>query len=951
VIRLRTLAIVVLCCGALVWSSTSLAQTADRPPLPRLAIEIADVETARSVESAALSFPLAFRVHASESDSAAEIDRRLSPFDPGRSVWLVVPAPSTIDGVAAFRELVGAVVERHRAVVVLEIELDRQPIDVARFAVQAVAVDVRAGRGRVRVGIGGTALADPDRAAAIYNAELAPYVDLVLLPERSEVLARARGVDPQVALAVASSADGRDPVTQLLNDLGSEIAARVWQAADLPAPVLRRFQPLAPLLTHAVSALDDAGADIRIMSADGDRTGAVPHRLLLDNETLARYFWYVAPVAATPLELELTLSIEGSPMAINLLSGQRLPTPGYEHDRTTSRVRVSLPQERAAPVLLAFDEEGVSINDRSAVTAERALLVGEIIARHQQQQRTQDGVLRNYIAHARMEQHFRPSVADPGYDVVTENTYYVAEDGIEWDEQSFSVNGSKWGADRPPFPLLQPEKVLALPLQLRFDEGYRYRLVGIERIGEVECYAVRFEPVRDDRSLYRGTVWIDRRTFARVRVQAVQNGLTAPVVSNEEIQTFSTIVDSGAPPVVLFSELSARQILLVAGRNLLVEKRVIFSDFEINREDFELRRATARRSDRVMYRETEQGLRHFVKDGDQRVVSEQQALGVRALAMGVTLDPSYAFPLPILGINYIDFQFRRPDTQLAILFAGVLAAGNVQRSRLIGPIDASVDFFGIAVPSTDRLFGATGDDPTTRLLTWPLTTGLNLGWQATPYQRATLQYQFRFDGYVRDRTTRETFDPPSSTTTNGIGGAWEYRRAGYSLVTNGALYRRSGWQPWGDGEETPPSYVKYSVNLSRDFYFGPFQKLHFNGAWFSGRDLDRFGKYQFGMFDDTRIHGVPNGGVRYGELAMARGSYSVNIFEQYRVDLFLEHAWGRDDAGRGNWERLPGFGVALNLRAPWNTILRADFGQSVLPARYRGLGSTTLQIMLLKPLR
>ena len=101
------------------------------------------------------------------------------------------------------------------------------------------------------------------------------------------------------------------------------------------------------------------------------------------------------------------------------------------------------------------------------------------------------------------------------------------------------MNGSKWGADRPPFPLLQPEKVLSLPLQLRFDEGYRYRLSGTERVDGFDCYVVKFEPVRDDSSLYRGTVWIDRRTFARIRVQAVQSGLSAPVVSNEEIQHYT----------------------------------------------------------------------------------------------------------------------------------------------------------------------------------------------------------------------------------------------------------------------------------------------------------------------------------------------------------------------------------------------------------------------------
>ena len=39
------------------------------------------------------------------------------------------------------------------------------------------------------------------------------------------------------------------------------------------------------------------------------------------------------------------------------------------------------------------------------------------------------------------------------------------------------------------------------------------------------------------------------------------------------------------------------------------------------------------------------------------------------------------------------------------------------------------------------------------------------------------------------------------------------------------------------------------------------------------------------------------------------------------------------------------------LRAPWDTILRVDAGKSWLPARFDRLGSATLQVMLLKPLR
>ncbi len=51
------------------------------------------------------------------------------------------------------------------------------------------------------------------------------------------------------------------------------------------------------------------------------------------------------------------------------------------------------------------------------------------------------------------------------------------------------------------------------------------------------------------------------------------------------------------------------------------------------------------------------------------------------------------------------------------------------------------------------------------------------------------------------------------------------------------------------------------------------------------------------------------------------------------------------------WQPITGIGAAVNLRAPWDTILRVDAGKSFLPERYQGIGSATLQILLLKPLR
>src|SRR5205085_9724106 len=144
--------------------------------------------------------------------------------------------------------------------------------------------------------------------------------------------------------------------------------------------------------------------------------------------------------------------------------------------------------------------------------------VAEIIARHQEAQAAQDAQVQTYVADARMEQHFRPSATGPGFGVATENRFYRDREGSEWEELSFTLNGSKWGADRPPFPLLQPEKVLSLPLDLRLDKDYAYRLQGVENVAGRRAYAVRFEPREAARALYRCTSWTDAAPFSKLTV-------------------------------------------------------------------------------------------------------------------------------------------------------------------------------------------------------------------------------------------------------------------------------------------------------------------------------------------------------------------------------------------------------------------------------------------------
>jgi hypothetical protein len=899
--------------------------------------------------------------------SVSAFDARVAALrDPAVRLWVVSRIPADAAAVDGWRMALRDFFTSHRSrVAICELSLGREPADVTVLAIRTAATELRAAVEQAQLAIA-VPEDGPARVGTLVDRDLAAYVDVIAAPTEEIVNAALAAVErtaPSVQGAVtglvlpaggdAAAAAFARAIVESYGTRTALVAARPGDAAALDG-ITRALRWLQPLLAGSIEVLDAASSGLSLRTRDGAAPELrVPPRLFFDNDSLSTLLFYDAPSAPNPIAVSVTVPVEGTAKTEDLQSASWKAADGYSREGAT--VRLSAPRP-GVPVLVDFnaDASPEGFATRTGVTGVRQLTVEEVIANQRREQAREDAAVTHYSAHVRMSQHFRPTVTDPGYDVLTENRLFVAADGIEWEELSFSVNGSKFGDNRPPFPLLQPEKVLSLPLQLRLSNDYRYRLTGTEQLDGRDCYVVKFDPIDGSRSLYRGTVWIDRRSFARIKLQTVQTRLSAPVVSSEEIQTFSPVSLKDGSTVYLMSHLVGRQIVMIAGRNLLVERDALITDVDVNDPAFEGSRIEARRGPHVMYRDTDRGLRYFVKQGDTRVVSDHPTTRAKAMAMGITLDPSFAFPLPIFGINYLNFSFGSPDNQFAMLFGGVLAAINIQRPKVPHtPFDASLDFFGIAVPSSDRRYDSAGEHPSERVITWPITTGLNLGWQYTPFQKVTFQYQFRFDVYHADTTTAENFVVPSSTITNGLGGAYEYRRGGYSAVANGAWYARGRWKPWGTPgslEEPERTYTRVSANLSRDFYISPIQKIHLNGAWFGGSRLDRFSRYQFGLFDDTRIHGVPASGVRFDDLAMARGSYTFDILEMYRIDLFLERAWGRDLSASRDWQPITGVGAALNLRAPFNTILRMDVGHAWLSPEYRGIGSTVVQVLLLKPL-
>ncbi len=951
----------------------------DRLEAPSVAVQALD-----RLNGAAADLPIFVRLNVSwvtleraSAEGWTVLDERLSAYTRRNLAVLLAVGPPEGDVAAteSWLPLVEALAEHLRGRVAgYQIEADTGVRDAREYAFQLKLASVRIRAIEAKTIIAQATVRPDDAAwlAAVYDEGTAPYVDLAPLAAPADAAAESTLAPLEKLIAERDPSASRLRVGVALDETPGRAGGRLLTtmfalmgepgmagatfagSVDAMAPALAAAVNVKDLLTNELIAIDDHSVSLALEIDGANVTGTVPHRVFYNASIGGIYlvYWGVG-AGADRVTVTLTNATGRSPMARDPIRRQVTAVQDFSLNDTTKVSRMIV-HASETPVVIDFNYGAANaFTMRADVTAAGRLAVEEIVARHQRAQAAQSNAFKTYMASLRQEIHFRPSPTQV-FDVVSDNRFFYGADGVEWEERGFSVNGTKWGPNHPGLPLLQAEKVLTLPLDLRLNADYRYALERTDTVGGRRCYVLSFEPTGTAASRYRGWVWIDAETFLRLKLQTIQTHLEGMIVSSEEITRYEPVQTRGETPLFLPTRLSTKQTLLIAGRNLLLEKEEWFSDFRVDAPDFEAERRAARASDHIMFRDTDAGVRYFVKKGDDRVVSDQARTSSRALAMGTTIDPTFQFPLPIFGINYLNFDVKGTGSQLALLFAGVFVAGNLQTPR-VGrtPFDVSLDFYGIAVPGTDRRYDAGGERVDERVLNIPMSTGLNLGYQFTPFQKVSAGYSLRYDTYFRAPDTAEDFPIPSSTATHGATLAYEFSRHGYKVAATASAFARTSWKEWGrPGDYAPEakSYRRYSIGGSKDVLFGPFQSIHAGVAWYGGARLDRFSQYQFGLFDEVRMHGVPSAGIRFPELVLMRGSYSFNVLDIYRLDLFVDHARGRDPHDRTAWRPVTGTGVALTFKTPWNTMFTADIGKSFIPDLYRGTGSVVLQVLFLKPL-
>jgi hypothetical protein len=598
-------------------------------------------------------------------------------------------------------------------------------------------------------------------------------------------------------------------------------------------------------------------------------------------------------------------------------------------------------------------------DERTAVEvgATRGLTADEIVARERAWEAGQHEKISSFIANMEASLRFRVAEVNETFDLTIRGPYFLrrGEPG-DWVWQEFYLNGVKWkGKTLPKIPILQPEKVTTLPLDIRLTEDYRYVLDGTSDVGGRRAYEITYTPKETlaEKPVYRGRIWIDVQTFALLRRDSVQLNLKGDTLSNVQSEFFRPV--PGHPDAALPLEIKGQQVFSTAGRTTAIEGLVKLTNVEINLPDFDARRKAAYASDLQMIRDTEKGMRYLVPDPQtpgSRVVEEKVSKKSTFGIAGAFYDDSLSYPIPLLGIQHFNFDLWGKGKQLSLFFGGALLTANYTDPSLFGSrFDLGADLFGVAVPFGDAAYRAGKEVPDEKIKHLPAVFQVNVGRPLGPYLKTSLGLFTRWDNFQRDPDTGPLFVTPVDTFTDGAELRLVGNYKGFNATAIGGFYRRREWESWG----TPATsefdlrhrdYVKYQVSVSKDQYFPGFRKLHLGLTYLDGQDLDRFSKYEFGAFSGAPIHGFKSGSVKTQTALLASISYGLNIEDIIRFEAVFDQAVVRDRQSGFDNTYFAGAGLLGSLNGPWqNSLLRFEVGAPVVG---RGVKGFVVNVILLK---
>lgn len=605
------------------------------------------------------------------------------------------------------------------------------------------------------------------------------------------------------------------------------------------------------------------------------------------------------------------------------------------------------------------------------VAEKRGITVEEIIRNHQAYKSFQESIRPKYIA--RDETKLRFSIGDGGdaIEATIAGDYFSDPAGrADWVWQDFYVNGVKWKYGKiPELPLIQPEKVTQLPLDIHLTNDYRYTFVRETDLLGYHTYEVRFEPPANAPAslpLYRGTVWIDAHTWARVRLSMIELHLAGEVLSNEERVDFqpfargtnammtSAEVEKADPRTILWlpRSVEAQQVISAAGRANVVLRATDFTNFRVDPANYDAALQQASASDARMIRESQGEMKYLEKTPSGERVVKQGFDTARKFALGgIHHDAGLQFPvIPLAGIDYFNFDLHKTGIQTNVLYAGVFVAANATQPNLANThTNVGADFFGIAVPTTNAMYRNGEEVKSEDVKQLPVALTLRAGHPVFQFGKIDVSLGLSHVNYSRTSDTAADFLVPSNTFEISPSVDGEYSRWGTTISGFYTYTKRSSWRPWGNLAEYNPdqkSFTNFGGGIGKSFYLPKFQRISVQLNYLDGQRTDRFSGYELGFFGTSRVHGVRSGSVHADRMFLGHLSYGFVISDQFRLEGYYDHALVTDRIGGYSRKPFQGVGLGGQTVGPWGTLLRLDVGKTVGQNRQSGFVADVIVLKL-----
>lgn len=694
----------------------------------------------------------------------------------------------------------------------------------------------------------------------------------------------------------------------------------------------------------------DSTSNIAVLDAKG-ATVTMPVLTFVRGEDL-RTVLIARGDAAAPSILALPADRFTKPRRIDAAGEREITDTG----RRGERLLVGSPavKEPYAVVVDYVEKTDRSVTKETLdIATERGITVEEVIRNHQSYDAFQESIEPRYMARNTTKLRFDIGGGAEALEAAISGDYFAAPDGrADWVWSEFLINGVKWKYGKiPELPLIQPEKVTQLPLDIHLSNEYRYELVRATDLLGYRVYEVRFEPPPNasaELPLYRGTVWIDSKSWARIRINMVQLNLTGEVLSNEERVDFVAFSrDTKAPLTAaevaksdprnliwLAAGVNAQQVISAAGRASVVQRTTTFENFRLDPPEFETLLAQVSASDARMVRETEAGLRYLEKRDGQRVVKEGFDTAQLFALGGVHHDGGLEYPVvPLGGVDYFNFNLFNKGIQTNVFFAGIVLAANATHPNVGGTrTNVGLDFFGIALPTENAMYRAGLERPEEAIKSRPMGLFARVGHPFAQFGKIDVSFGVSHQSYSAGDDTAATFAVPSSTFTFTPGIELRYARRGWSMSASYDYNRRSEWAPWGNLAEFDPeqkTFTRFGASIGKSFYLPKFQRIGLDLNYIDGQRLDRFSKYELGFFGAQRVHGVQSGSVHAERAIIGHLSYGFVFSQQFRLEAFYDHALIDDTTAGYQREPFQGVGIAGQTIGPYGTLLRLDIGKMI----------------------